>query len=176
MSEKINWVHTTEVLQEWGQKLIEEYRFNLAAGDNNATHNLEKSLKYFVRKGKSEIELTLNLEDYYKFLERGRGKTINGGDGVVVKKIAEWITVKHILPRPDEKGKLPTPMQLAYAIAQKIHKEGYKEKGQPLQNAMDSVKTRFETELQWAIQKDVTENVQYIIKTYFSAAPSILDT
>lgn len=176
MTDKIKWTHTTEVLQNWGQKLIEEYRGNLSSQGLNASHNLEQTLKYFVRKGKTSIELELNLNEYYKFLERGRGKTVNPGSGIVIKKIQEWIKVKNILPRPDINGKLPSPTQLAYVIAHKIHKEGYKEKGEPLQKAMDSVKNQFMNALNEAITKDVTENVNIIIKTLFSSAPSILDT
>ena len=173
MVDRIKWTHTTEVLRDWGKKLIEEYRGNLSAEGLNATHNLEQSLQYFIRAGKTSLILELNLNAYYKFLERGRGKTINRGSGVVVKEIAKWIRIKNILPHPDENGKLPTPTQLAYAIAKKIHKEGYQPKGEPLQKAMDSVKVQFMNALHNAIELDVTENVKLIITTYFSSAPSL---
>lgn len=181
MTDKIKWTHTTEVLENWGQKLIQEYRGNLSSDGHNYTNNLEQTLKYFVRAGKTSLILELNLNAYYKFLERGRGKTDNKGGGVVVREIAKWLKIKHILPRPNKNGKLPTQTQLAYAIATNIHKgEGFKKKDgsyyKPLQKAMDSVKVQFMDALHNAIELDVTENVKLIINTFFSSAPSLYTT
>ena len=93
---------------------------------------------------------TLSMNDYWDAVNSGRGSTKNGGDGSVKKNLVRWIKTRGLKVEISErktkkietlksKGKLGKKVkkvykqqsydqaveQMAYAIAQKIHKDGY---------------------------------------------------
>lgn len=97
------------------------YASNLIENGHTASGNLALNQKhYFVFDGRY-YRIYLQLEDYWKYLEYGTKPHFPP-----VEKIAEWIRIKPVLPRPNTKGKLPTQKQLAFMIARKISREGTK--------------------------------------------------
>ena len=104
---------------------------------------------------KGEYLVVFHLQDYWKYVEGGRPKTMSGGSGELRRKILEWLEVKRILPTPMKNGKLPTPKQLAYLISRKIHKEGYKGT-QDLSKATDTIWERYREEIYDAIDKETS--------------------
>ena len=111
---------------------------------------------------KGEYLVVFHLQDYWKWVEGGRDKTKNGGNGSLRRNLLNWIEVKHILPKP-QNGKLPTPQQLAYLISRKIHKQGYKGT-QDLSKATDTIYDRFQQEIYDAIDKDFDSAIIKIFK------------
>ena len=88
---------------------------------HSATGNLSLNQKhYFVFDGRY-YRIYLQLEDYWKYLEYGTKPHFPPVD-----KIAEWIRIKPVLPRPNAKGKLPTQKQLVFMIARSISIKGTK--------------------------------------------------
>ena len=97
------------------------YASKLKETNHTATGNLALNQKhYFVFDGRY-YRIYLQLEDYWKYLENGTKPHFPPVD-----KIAEWIRIKPVLPRPNAKGKLPTQKQLAFLIARSISKKGTK--------------------------------------------------
>lgn len=83
---------------------------------------------------KEGMSWTLSMNDYWKYVEKGRGKTVSGGDGAVRRAMPNWITSKGISPadvlqKMNPKSKrLPfdkAMKTLSYIFARSIHKKGY---------------------------------------------------
>ena len=97
------------------------YASNLRQSGHTASGNLAMNQNhYFVFDGRY-YKIYLQLEDYWKYLENGTKPHFPP-----VEKIAEWIRIKPVLPRPNAKGKLPTQKQLAFMIARSISIKGTK--------------------------------------------------
>ena len=97
------------------------YASKLIDTNHTATGNLALNQKHhFVFDGRY-YRIYLELEDYWKYLEYGTKPHFPP-----VEKIAEWIRIKPVLPRPNAKGKLPTQNQLAFMIARSISIKGTK--------------------------------------------------
>ena len=101
---------------------------------SNASGKLVNSFRTEVKIGEDSYSVGINLEDYWYYVNNGRGPTRGGGNGGLYEKIKEWIRVKKIVPHVGtiktgkQAGKqyLPTINQLAFLITRKIHRKGYK--------------------------------------------------
>lgn len=113
------------VLENYAKAAEKIIKNELISNNRVASGKLLKSINTEVKYKNLVFSVVLNAEDYFKFISEGRGKSKNGGDGTLQEKILNWIKVKNILPR-EVNGKLPTEKQLAFLIARKIHREGYK--------------------------------------------------
>lgn len=103
---------------------VVELKNKLKANGSNASGTLSNSLKGIVKQNGKYIVISIQLEDYWQFVENGR----KAGKYPPLSDIRKWISVKPILPRPTKSGKLPTANQLAFLIARKISKVGTKAK------------------------------------------------
>lgn len=126
--EALTFDNLQAALESYGNAVRELYVQNLISSDRVASHRLIDSVTAQVRGGDGgTYEVTLSLEDYWKYLEYGTKGTENGNATrklPPVSKILEWITVKPVLPRPDDNGRIPKPQQLAWMIAKHIQKHG----------------------------------------------------
>lgn len=109
-------------IQQLLQQFIQAVREDLAQQNINASSKLSKSLKSVVKQKGKWIEISISLEDYWKYIEYGTRPHFPP-----IQAIRKWIDVKPVLPRP-MKGKLPTRDQLAFLIARKISKVGTRPK------------------------------------------------
>lgn len=91
----------------------------LEENGSNATHQLSNSIKDIVKFDGKYLTVSIQLEDYYKYVENGR----KAGKFPPVDAIKKWITIKPVIPR-GKNGKVPTENQLAYLIGRKIAREG----------------------------------------------------
>ena len=143
--------HTIEVLNRYGQRVVDLYRSNLKNSGHNATGNLARTASFTVETPSGDLSVTIHLEDYYRYVEEGR----RPGSFPPIDSILSWIQAKHIMPR-EINGKLPTEQQLAYLIGRKIAEQGtvgtY-----DLANAQEAAKSEFETEIQEALKADYNE-------------------
>lgn len=154
----------TAVLERFAAELEAEYKSNLKRNGRIATGKLHDNAKCEVVKG--DYTVVFHLQDYWKYVEGGRPKTMSGGTGELRKAILKWLEVKQNLPIPKKYSKLPTPKRLergAYAISQKIHKEGYKGT-QDLSKATDTIYEKFQQEIYDAIDKDFDSAIINIFK------------
>lgn len=160
MEEILKFDNLRAVLERFAVELEAEYKNNLKKNNRIATGQLHDTAKCEVVKG--EYLVVFHLQDYWKWVEGGRDKTKNGGNGSLRRNLLNWIEVKHILPKP-QNGKLPTPQQLAYLISRKIHKQGYKGT-QDLSKATDTIYDRFQQEIYDAIDRDFDSAIIKIFK------------
>jgi len=144
----ITFNHLQQALAQYGDAIANQYKSNLEASGRRATGNLISSVNTKVTVNEQTFEIELQLEDYYYYVENGRG----AGKFPPVDKILEWIRVKPILPYPDSRGKLPTENQLAYLIGRKIANEGF-EGTKDLEHTMEEVD--YETIIEEALDQDI---------------------
>lgn len=107
-------------LEEYAQKAEELYKRKLTDKGINASYKLLNSVKTTVKRGDDEFIVTINLEDYWYYVENGRGP----GKFPPIDKILEWIRIKPVIPYSDSRGRLPTEEQLAFLISRKIAEQG----------------------------------------------------
>lgn len=122
------WKNLEAVLEEYGEGVRDTYRSYLESENVNASGSLSDSASVQVDVDGNVYEVSLNLKEYWKWIEGGRPPTEKDGNGELRRAILEWIRIKPVIPRPFN-GKLPTEKQLAYLISRKIHTLGYEGKG-----------------------------------------------
>lgn len=142
------------VLTEYGQKAEAYYRDELISKKKNASFTLLDSVKYQIDFNDQRYEVSLNLEDYWKWIENGRG----AGKFPPLGSIEKWIKLKPILPSPMKNGKLPTTKQLAYLIGRKIATKGI----DPTPVMGDAL-ARLNSEMEEAIDRAIEQDVESIM-------------
>lgn len=110
-------------IQDITNDFVVELKNKLKANDSNASGTLAKSIRGIVKQNGKYIVISIQLEDYWKYIENGTKP-----HWPPVDAIKKWISVKPVLPRPTKSGKLPTSNQLAFLIARKISRVGTKAK------------------------------------------------
>lgn len=113
-------------------QIVTLYRKELQDKGINASSALSNSASAIVDLNGTTLTVSLQLEDYWKYVEYGRGP----GKMPPVDKIADWIKIKPVIPNPIN-GKVPDTKQLAFLIARKIGREGI-EARKPLTNIVHS--------------------------------------
>lgn len=152
------------VLQRFSTAVIERYKLKMTT--HNASGNLLNNLNSTVEVSGVTVKVNLQIADYFRYLENGRGPTSsssNASGKTLKESILDWIRVKGIIPRADANGKLPSEASLAYLIARKIHNEGYNTAPQHcLKEAVNEVYSEYQQQFEVALNQDFNEN--YAIK------------
>ena len=106
-------------IQRIANEIVALYRSQLQENNINASHTLNNNIRSIVELDDARLVVSLELEDYWKYVEYGRGP----GKMPPIDAIAQWIKVKPVIPDPIN-GKVPDTRQLAFLIARKIGREG----------------------------------------------------
>lgn len=161
----VEFKHLQEALAQYAQAITDRYKQNLESSGRRASGELISSVNSNVTVNGNEYAIELNLEDYWKWIDEGRPPThtTTPSEPTLQECILEWIKLKHILPHPDKNGKLPTEEQLSYAIANKIHKEGY-EGTYDLEHTMDELGDKWDDIIVEALDADIFNNIDEILK------------
>lgn len=146
--ELINFDNLMAVLEEYAQEVRNLYQDNLIRNDRIATGDLLNSIDYQVQFNGVAYEVQLKLEDYWKYVEEDTKP-----HWPPVNKILEWISAKPIIPRPDDRGRIPTPRQLAFLIGRKISRVGT-EGSHDLKDAIEVINARYRDKIVYAIGQD----------------------
>ena len=96
------------------------YREKLDEKNINASGTLSNTVEAEVEIRGNKIVISLNLQDYWKFVEEGRPP----GGYPPPPNIANWIKIKPVIPDA-RSGKIPSEKQLVYLISRKIATRGY---------------------------------------------------
>ena len=144
------WEKTYEVLKEYAIELRNTLQDSYINDDRIATGDLLNSVEYIIEKDDRQIEVSLQLKEWWKYVEHGR----KPGKFPPPDKILEWVKIKPVLPYPDKNNKLPTPNQLAYLIGRKIATKGI-EAGNQLQETLDEINDRFMIKIEEAVREDL---------------------
>ena len=167
---EISFNNLKEVLKAYGEALVEKYQQGLLDEDAFATGNLLEKTYSFVTTEGYVYEMSLNLPFYWKYIEEG----LTGVDGPIkggkhphtnwgaYPHILEWVRIKPVPPKPDSRGKVPTPERLAGAITYTIIKQGTEPRN-ILEKAMEETKD-WEKLIDEAITADIEENVDAIMQ------------
>jgi len=117
---------------------------------------LADTIETVITIGEEKFTASLKLNDYWKYVEEGAapsGKFGNPG-WKSYPAIADWVTIKPVIPRPDGNGRIPTPKQLAYLITRKITEVGT-HGTHDLQMAKDAVIPNYIARVEDALREDV---------------------
>lgn len=141
--------NTTFVLNEFGVGVVNRFRGIVSQKKGNASGLMSREARSNVQFTAKGVSLTVDTVSYFFYADQGRGKTVNGGKGIVLPRIRKWIDQKGITPP----GKL-TKDQLAYLITRKIHREGYTGKFYVKDVVTEQFKKELDSRLADAILKD----------------------
>ena len=150
-------------LDEYAQKAEELYKRKLTDKGINASYKLLNSVETVVRRNDDEFIVTINLEDYWYYVENGRGP----GKFPPIDKILEWIRCKPVIPYSDSRGRLPTEEQLAFLIARKIAEQGTEGRN-VLYETVSELNNYYLPLLQQALDRDFAR-FSYEIDTYIGS-------
>lgn len=154
-----------KVLEEYAEFVADEYKRTLQRDGRPASGRLVQSIKTNVIVGESSFEVTMTLEDYWKWIEDGTsGRSpqakIYRPDRKFppVNKILEWVKVKPNLPKPSNLS----PEQFARKIAGKIY--WYGTEGKPsLADAKKTTQEKFIARIGEALNKDMGYYIRKIM-------------
>lgn len=118
------------------KKIADMYRHSLEDVGAVAEGNL-KNFTWDIEYDGHLFSLYFMLPEYWYYIEEGRGPSIGNEEWLnPIGDLKKFIQVKHLVPRPNSYGKVPSLDQQAYAIYMKISREGY-EGRHPLEKALD---------------------------------------
>ena len=155
------WEKTYEVLKEYAIELRNTLQDSYITDDRIATGDLLNSVEYIIEKDDRQIEVSLQLEEWWKYVEEDTKPHFPPPDAML-----NYIKAKPILPKPDRNGKLPTPNQLAYLIGRKISEVGTT----GTHNVRDTVRLineRYEEKIGQAISEDINNELDVIFSQSF---------
>lgn len=160
MDELMNLEELQKVLQEYAKEATEIYKYQISLGGKNASRKLTDTITSRVNVGESSYEVVLNLQEYWKYIEGGRPP----GKFPPVGALISWINVKPIIPRPDDKGNIPSPKSLAFLIGRKIENEGI-EPFPALKTTQEELDKIYHNKLSAALGHDITNYLRKILPT-----------
>lgn len=155
------WEKTYEVLKEYAIELRNTLQDSYINDDRIATGDLLNSVEYIIEKDDRQIEVSLQLKEWWKYVEEDTKPHFPPPDAML-----NYIKAKPILPKPDSNGKLPTPNQLAYLIGRKISEVGTT----GTHNVRDTVRLineRYEEKIGQAISEDINNELDVIFSQSF---------
>ena len=160
---------TEKVLWELAAAVKEDYKKRLTGSGHIANRTLVNSVTQEVIVGDATYEVVLHLEDYWKYVEndtRGRKTGLPGRKDPPFDAIYKWVRIKRIIPRPNEKGKIPTLRSLAWLIAHKIGEVGTKGT-HDLEKTKDTIIPDYLDRLREAIGRDAIIYINRYITQVF---------
>lgn len=127
--ELIELTELQKVLQDLANDIRDNYKEHLQFNDrytekgvpSGYSQKLIDSVKTQVVMGDRAFEITMTLNDYWKYVEDDTKPHFPP-----VSKIMEWVQIKPVIPRPDANGRIPTPKSLAYLIGRAMAEHGTK--------------------------------------------------
>lgn len=149
---------TESLLNSFAQTIVNRYKDKIS---EYASGKLYKTIDYTITSNNDSYLVTINLEAYWVFLEKGRRA---GAKMPPVEAIEKWIKVRKILPRPvalkSGKQRVPTVQQLAYVIARSISRRGIAPRPF-MRESINQTIDDFKSKLSAAVREDVLDNLEH---------------
>lgn len=159
MDELFDLNELLQVLMDLANEIEENYKQHLVdSGHYTTDYALLDSIKTQVVNNDTGYEITMTLNDYWKWLENDTKPHFPPVD-----KIREWIQIKPIIPRPNALGRKPTENQLAYLIGRKIYNEGTTGT-HDLERTKDAVIPMYRERIAQALGHDVENYIRKVFK------------
>lgn len=120
-NELINFESLQKTLQDFAVDIRDRYKDVLKNNGHftQYSHQLYDSITTRLEVNGTSYQVKMDLLDYWKYVENDTKPHFPPPSAIL-----QWIQVKPIIPRPNEKGITPTNNQLAYLIGRKIATEG----------------------------------------------------
>lgn len=155
--ELLSYDHTRAVLEELAEEIRRNYREHLMEDGHYTTLGndvrLVDSITAKVTFNGQEFVGTLNMNDYWKYVEEGTEPHWPPRDAIL-----RWVEIKPVIPRPDFRGRIPSPQQLAFLIGRKIAEHGT-EGTHDLQKSKDAIIPFYVPKIQEALRQDLYEYI-----------------
>lgn len=155
-------IQLNEVMQtliDLANDMEENYKEQLAnSGRYTTEYGLIDSVKCHVQVNDRGYEVTMTLNDYWKWVENDTKPHFPPPDAIL-----RWIQIKPIIPRPDALGRTPTENQLAFLIGRKIAREGTKG-SHDLEKTKDALLPFYKERLSIALGHDVENYIRKLVR------------
>lgn len=150
-----------DILVELGENVRRGYVNKLKANGHPTTkgpdaNQLASTVTSEVIVKGTTYEVVLNLQDYWKYVEEGTRP-----HWPPISAIAHWVQIKPVIPRPDEKGRIPSQQSLAFLIGRKISREGTKGT-HDLKETTDALLGYYEDLIKEALERDVFDYIEKV--------------
>ena len=147
-----------QVLQDLANDIRDNYKEHLEFNDRyTKEHKLIDSVQTQVVVGDREFEITMTLQDYWKYVEDDTKPHFPP-----VSKILEWVEIKPVIPRPLASGKIPSPKQLAFLIGRAISEYGTKG-SHDLEKVKDGVIPFYKDKISIALGHDMENYIRKLV-------------
>ena len=156
--ELLDLTELQKVLQDFATDIRDRYRDVLANNDHIASRKLVDSIKTQVVVGDNYYEVTMTLEDYWKYVENDTKPHFPPPDAIL-----KWIEVKPVIPRPGSDGRIPTPKQLAFLIGRAISEHGTKG-SHDLETVKDGVIPWYKEKIAIALGHDMENYIRKLVR------------
>ncbi len=167
--ELIEFTELRQVLEDLANDIRDSYRESLERNDRYTTeHKLIDSVRTQVVVDDRAFEVTMTLQDYWKYVEEGvRGarnpdSPYRNPGWKAYPHILRWIDIKPVLPRPLANGKLPTQKQLGYLITRSIVNNGT-QGSHDLQKTKDELIPWYKERISDALGHDMENYIRKIV-------------
>lgn len=153
------------VLEEFAQEFKDQYRAGLLEHGRYTQYGQDRlidsvdanTVQAMIREGDEAWTVTINLNDYWKYVEEDTAPHWPPPDAIL-----RWVEIKPVIPRPDSRGRIPSPNSLAYLIGRKISKFGTTG-SHDFKTAQETTIDRFRTRIRLAMVKDVQNYVRQVL-------------
>ena len=123
-------------LDDFGKYVVQQSRSNLSKNDKNVSKKLYNSISYETKVNKNSFELTINMVDYGKFIDKGV-KGVNSSAKAPTSpykytnkrppsKVFDKWSIKRGFAARDEKGRFLPRKTINFLIAKSIYEKGIK--------------------------------------------------
>lgn len=157
MDELLNTDNLQKVLEEYAVAVRNLYQDRLILHDRIASGKLLNDIRAHVEYDGQTYEVQLDLWNYWRYIEMDTEPHWPPPSAIL-----KWITVKPVIPRPDAKGRIPSPKSLAYLIGRKISEEGT-EGSHDFENAKQVVVQRFRERIAEAVGHDFENYIRKVV-------------
>ena len=164
--ELIDLTELQKVLQDLANDIRDNYKEHLQFNDRYTergvptgySQKLIDSVKTQVVVGDNAYEVTMTLNDYWKYVEYDTKPHFPPPN-----KILEWVEIKPVIPRPLASGKIPTPKQLAFLIGRAIYEHGTKG-SHDLEKVKDGVIPWYKEKIAIALGHDMENYIRKLVR------------
>lgn len=146
-----------QILQDLANDVRENYKDHLELHDHVASGGLIDSLSTEVEVNGTTYTVWLNLADYWQYVEEDTKPHWAPKDA-----INRWIAIKPVIPRPDDKGRIPSPAQLSFLIRRKIATVGTTGT-HDLRDTKAAVLPAYEERILEALHRDAIEYIEKVL-------------
>lgn len=181
-TDSLKFDNLIRVLEDYGKEAEALYKAKLTEGrppygTKNASGELLNSVKWGMKVNDRTYEVTLELADYWKYVEGGlQGHessyfgavypAVQRRDGTTLRNaIRQWIDIKPVNPLPGKNGRIPTPDQLTYLIGRKIAMKGI-EPFPALSRTVEELNAKYSEKIAEAVSKDVAAFVPILFSSF----------